>query len=521
MGTRATGAKGAITIGVIGTLVVMSVASRGLGDRRSERTADMPDSWLVLYNLNDPGSIAWANWYKAERGIPQENLLGLEASTDEHMLSLGDVQRHVVGPVRTYLEENPELSDKIMGIILGYGLPGHYHTPPLGGPGGFSVADALEHEIDDTLPPPDQQGYNLYDNPQFLGYMLPPDGRLTKATMDSRRFMVARIDGPTLADAKALTERAKAIEDPSHYLYGEYVYYDYTDSLLPSDTWQWLKFGVEEPELAEVPWTEFDADTEQTPNDAMRFGTHDVDGWNDSRLYHPDGGSRILAFNYNSWGATTVRSVDDDGGRFVPNALAAGYAAAIGSTGEPTCCLGPIPETILAGLREGWTLGESFHISSVWDDWMWTLVGDPFLTIPHWFDEPQPSESGDGDMNQDGDVNGLDLQLFAEVFTGVEEDPALIAIADLDGSGDLDDDDLFLFMGPALYDTYDPNVLRGSGDANGDGPVNGADIPVFIDRLLNGFQGDETLRILFAPDMNKDGEVTFEDVPLFVDALLH
>src|SRR5690606_33446662 len=124
--------------------------------------------------------------------------------------------------------------------------------------------------------------------------------------------------------------------------------------------------------------------------------------------------TRILAFNYNSYGATTVRSTTAEGGRYVPNALEAGYAAAIGATGEPFCCLGPVPGTLLAGLREGWTLGESFHIASVYDDWMWTLVGDPFLRMPSWL----PPAPGDGDGNGDGAVNGLDIQLMAKGLTG-------------------------------------------------------------------------------------------------------
>jgi uncharacterized protein (TIGR03790 family) len=489
-----------------------------------QRTADMPDSWLVLYNLNNPDSISWAVWYQQQRAIPESNMVGLAASLDEHLPDKASAQAQIIGPIRDLLDNDPALESKIMGILVGYGLPGHYATPLTGPPGGYSIPDALEDMYDDDLPPGPmgtyggQQGYNDHDNPQFRGYMLPPEGRPTKAWMEPHRYMVARIDAPTLELAMALTLRAKVIESAGHYIHGEYFWFDYKDPVLPNGKWQWLKRAVEKPELSEIPWMEFDEDTQQTPNDAMRFGTHDVDGWNDGRLYGPMPGSRILAFDYDSWGATTVRSTTADGARFVPNAIAAGYAAAIGATGEPCCCLGPCPETIIAGLREGWTLGESFHISDTYDDWMWTIVGDPFLRIAHWFDEVRPP--GDGDMNADGVVDGLDIPILMGVFTGVETNPDVVGRADLNGDSVINDDDLFLFNGPLLYKSSDPNVLRGSGDANGDGLVNGADIPAFVDKVVNGLQGDESLRELFGADMNKDGKITLDDLPVFVEVLL-
>jgi len=77
-----------------------------------------------------------------------------------------------------------------------------------------------------------------------------------------------------------------------------------------------------------------------------------------------------------------------------------------------------------------------------------------------------------------------------------------------------------LLIGPLVFESYDPNVLRGTGDANGDGAVNGLDIAAFVDKLLHGLHGDEPLRERFGPDMNKDGFITVDDIPLFVETLL-
>jgi len=497
----------------------------------SERTADIPDSWLVLYNLNSPDSAAWAVWYRDQWGIPGDHLLGLDASLDEDLTNLNAVQSQVITPVRTYLADNPEIEETIMGIVLGYGLPGHYGSPPLvPGIGGYSVANALQDMHDDGVPPASQKEVNA-DCPHMEGDILPRDGRLTKARMATGKYMVTRIDGPTLDAAMALTNAAKVLSSPSNSLHGEYVMYDYHDPDFPpsSDEWYWLRAAVESPELADLPWMEFDLDGQTAPSvpwmDAFRFNIYKLYGWSEADFDSPEPGpgSRVLGFDFNSFGAVTVRSTINEGGLFVPNALAAGYAAAIGATGEPQCCVGPFPDTLLASLREGWTLGEAFYLANPYDDWMWTLVGDPLLVIPNWFDavlEPiAATDTRGGDVNGDGVVNGLDIQSFVGVYTGVIDDPAAVAAADLSGDGQVDDDDAYMFFAPVLHGTYDWDVLKGTADANGDGRVDGADIDMFVHMLVFGTE-DQPLRRRWGADMNKDDEITLDDVPSFINALL-
>ncbi len=499
------------------SMLMLASSNAASASGRNPPTAAQPGSWLVLYNLNNPDSIAWADWYQLQRSIPQSNMLGLSASLNEHLTDAVAAQSEVIGPVRDFLAANPSIEQNLLGIILGYGLPGTFGTAPLGGPGGFAVTDGLQDMYDDTQP---AQKDTNWDCPLMYGDLLPASGRLTKATMIPGRYMVARIDAPTLADAMALTTRAKALEDPTSYLFGKNVWEDYLDSALPNGEWYYLRHAVERVALADLPWTPFDADVEQTPSSAFRFGTHDLTGWNDGRLDSPVPGPRVLAYNFNSWGATTVRSTTAEGGRYVPNALAAGYAAAIGSAGEPQCCLSPFPEVFLSALREGWTIGESFYLAKPFDDWMWTLVGDPFLALPHWFDVEPPPIPGDGDINGDGNVDGLDISLFTGVLLGTITDPLQTAAADLDASGTVDDDDAFLILGPMVFGSTAPDVLKGSGDANGDGHVNGADISSFVDMVLNGVAPGLPLRARWGADMDKDGIVAAEDIPLFVEKLL-
>lgn len=491
------------------------------GTPPDQRTADMPDSWLIVYNADDVFSVTWANSYQFNRGIPSQNMLGVHASFEEHLATQAEAEAQVIGPVRDYLTSHPEIEQRIMGILVGYGVPGTYATPPAGGPGGFSIPDALEDMWDDDESPAQQKEFNSFDNPQFLDppQILPPNGRLTKATMEPGRYMVARLDGPTWWGAIDLTTRAIAFEQTRHGITGQYVYYDYIDPIaLPTGEWVWLRRAVEAPALAGTPWREFDSDTEASPMAALRFGTHALTGWNDNRLYGGGPGARILAFNYNSYGATTVRSITAQGGRYVPNALAAGYLGAIGSTGEPFCCLGPIPETIIAGLREGWTMGESFHIASVYDDWMWTFFGDPLTRVPDWFDDGPPTP-GDGDGNGDGRVDGLDIAILSGILAGNQMSPVIQEAFDLSGDGVVNDDDAFLILAPTLLNTNNPNALRGGGDLDGNGIINGRDLRQFVRLLVDGEESG-TLRARFTADMNRDGTVDLDDVNMFVVAVL-
>lgn len=432
----------------MGAAVFMSAPA--LAVQPDQRLASMPDSWLVLYNTNSPDSIAWAEWYRLQWGVPTDHLLGLDASLDEHLPDLESVQAQIVAPVRDLLDSDPELEESVMGILLGYDLPGHYHHPPLcPSVGGFSVSDALQDMYDDDLCPALQKESN-FDNPHYFGNILPPDGRLTKAAMTPGKYMVARIDGPTVADAMALTDRAKVLGNPLHSLAGESIWFDYYDPVFPSssDEWYWLKSGVESPELSDLPWMEFDIDAvDAVPhpdNDAFRFAIYRLFDWSGMDFVSSEAGSRVLAFHFNSFGAVTVRSTTAEGGLFVPNALAEGYAAAIGATGEPQCCIAPFPDTLLASLREGWTLGEAYYLANSHDDWMWTLVADPFLQLPNWFSEV---ESGFGDVDQDGQISARDYMGLAACFGGPEGDIGSACVYfDYDQDGDCDLHDVAAFQ---------------------------------------------------------------------------
>ncbi|MFQ5489933.1 MAG: dockerin type I domain-containing protein [Phycisphaerae bacterium] len=349
----------------------------------AQRTALMPDSWLVLYNLNDSDSIAWKDWYIRRRGIPAENTLGLNVSTQEHVSNLERLD--ILDAVAVHLAANPQLESKIMGIVVGYRIPLHGGTNTSFPPGGFSV-DGMLTDLGDAINetnPDASFGWPSYDLP----------ARKTKATMAPDHYMVARIGAPSLDQAKELTRRALNIECRQIcFLSLQKIFFDFQDPT--NGTWNELLNASFKPALASLPWQVFDSDLDVLTDDAFRFGWHRVSGWDQGFFDGTSPAHRVLAYNLDSWGATTIRSTTGDGGRYVPNALwNGGYAAAIGATSEPgfsNFIPGPFVAVLMEALQNDWTLGEAFYAAVKFDDWQWILVGDPLLTIPLWFGETPP-----------------------------------------------------------------------------------------------------------------------------------
>ncbi|GJM24966.1 MAG: hypothetical protein DHS20C16_13810 [Phycisphaerae bacterium] len=364
----------------------------------ANRTADLPDSWLVLYNLNSADSIAWKDWYIAQWNIPSANTLGLNADAVNERITKTDMTNTIFTPVVNHLNANPTLKAKVMGILVGYRVPGNFYTdsstPTLQGGGGWSVSSRLQ-KLDPSLLNTPRWPSNAYD---FNAYVSPDTDRLNKSELASDIFITARIDAPTLAEAQALTTRARAISTSSSALpSNEWVYIDYDDPGSPGgNEWTGLRLAYEDSDFNtpawKYPWKFFVSDggsEEPTPNAAFQFSYYRLTGWHNGDWSGSASGTKILGYAMNSWGATTVRSTTSHSGRFVPNLLFnGGYAGAIGATGEPYLSSIPKADTVLWCLADGRTMAEAVFQATPDHAWMWELVGDPLLRIPAWFDKP-------------------------------------------------------------------------------------------------------------------------------------
>ena len=361
-----------------------------------ERTAEMPDSWLVLYNINSADSVTWASWYLDQWGIPAENALGLDVDPAAERIHRDACVNDIYLAVHDYLDTHPQVEARIMGILVGYRVPGNYYldadTPEMNGGGGWSVAAKLQH-IEPFAVDYIKWPRNVH---RFVPGSTGDSTRLTKAALTPHHYLSARIDGPTLADAMALTTRARAITTGQVTLpETDWLYYDYDDPDFGGSgaRWEVLRATVESlvtsgpPER--YPWRAFESegvDEEATPDCAMRFSFYRLTGWQNAAWGGEPAGTRILGYALNSFGATTVRSTTAQGGRYVPNALVnGGFAAAVGATAEPYMSTAPVPATMVWCLADGRTVAEAFYHSNEFVAWMWELDGDPLMRVPDWF----------------------------------------------------------------------------------------------------------------------------------------
>jgi hypothetical protein len=382
------------------------------------RTADMPDSWLIMYNDACPDSIIWAAWYCQVWSIPNENTLAVHFPNCSERILLTDFVNGIYNPIKNYLNDNPKISEKIMGIIVGYHVPGNYYYvlngttyPTLDGGGGYSVASSLSY-LGDPVP---SEGCSTcwwigapYSPVPFYTSVCSPNAplpvRTNKAILPANVYLTARLDGPDLSSVGALTDKAF---DVTQYLQTfsntESILFDYDDvGHAPSNgIWTDLRLSSSMPcpstpyccdithsQPWEWPWLYYDSEIGTSINCAFQFSWYRITGWNTVNWGGNPPGRRLLGYALNSWGATTIRSTTNHGGRYVPNALFAGnFIAAIGSTAEPYYGNQPYVSTLLWCLKEKWCLGEAFFASNPRHRWMWELDGDPLAKVRIWWGE--------------------------------------------------------------------------------------------------------------------------------------
>lgn len=311
------------------------------------RTLNDRDSWLVLYNLNSKRSVLWSAWYQDRRDVLA---FGLSVSLNEK-IDFDEFITTIYKPLLAHLKNNRE----IMGLIIGVDVPGHFDMdsaccsdPSIRAPrlGGYSVANALMNMS--YVPGNSWERFPSPLNKHHFDVDYEPQGpAVNRFTLGAGMYATTRLDGPQVYNMSPLDVNVTAK-----------FYYDMDDPHFG----RWLSI-----ELAVRPdWTEFDSDVEYPGG--IAFSWHKL-RWN--IVWTPG----VLAYDQNSFGAVSVRSGD----RFVPAALAGGYLAAIGATGEPLAGTGPDVSTIVAHLDK--SLGEAVFLAMPHSLWMWELNGDPFLRI--------------------------------------------------------------------------------------------------------------------------------------------
>src|SRR4030043_2235296 len=81
-----------------------------------------PEQVVVVANSKAIHSVDLAKYYLKKRDIPLNNLIEINAPTEEHC-SREDYQKYIASPVKAFLEKNDPEGDKFRCLVTIYGIP--------------------------------------------------------------------------------------------------------------------------------------------------------------------------------------------------------------------------------------------------------------------------------------------------------------------------------------------------------------------------------------------------------------
>lgn len=319
-----------------------------------------PRVWLVLYDAASADSAAWAESYRASRGVPHANLCGLTGLPAGERLTAAEFTA-LRGQVADYLDDNA--LTQVRGVLIGYGVPGVVDQAGalrslaslLADPSGGGTAD---------LPNPYYAGAGLIDAEDL-------PSRLT--LLNGARRLVAEINAGSLALAQALPGLADALTTVA------------ADDKLVSA----LDPTADEIALSTGggAWAELSAWL-STVN-RQRTGLTRVSGWDGGaagghgysvEFTGASSGAFGVAGQRKALLATSAAGTADalwSGAGLVRSAVAAGYAFAAGHIGSPSAGQLLNPSALLAALRSGATWAEAIALAAPTLNSTWRVIGDP------------------------------------------------------------------------------------------------------------------------------------------------
>ncbi len=344
--------------------------------------AQTPDQVMVVLNGRSAASREIGRYYVQRRGIPASNICTINTRPEETIVrSVYDSE--VEAPIGAFLKSH-SLQEKVLYIVLTTGVPLR-----ISGPGEPLRSEASSVDSELTL---------LYQ--RMRSVIIPLAGPVPNPYFRHQdtpfrhpafpMYLVTRLDGYTMADMKALVDRAlkarntgkfvidlKAVENNSGnqwlrtaalLLPNDRVILDETAAVLSGiqnvigfASWgsndtdrkhRFLKFGWLPGAIA----TEFvstDGRTLRQPPANWEIGN-----WQDQRTWYADA-PQSLAADYIHEGAT----------------------GASGQVFEPFLNYCPRPDIVLPAYYQGHTLAESFYAGIPALSWMNIVLGDPLTQL--------------------------------------------------------------------------------------------------------------------------------------------
>ncbi len=401
--------------------------------------APSPERVAVLANADDPRSIALAEHYLKARGVPAKNLVALSLPTEERISRDAYIAR-LANPLLRELvsrgllagSESPGLDpegrirftvteNRVDFLVLCRGVPlkiAHdaarfeAREKSRGLPPQLAVNHASVDSELGVLPLADAPLAGFVPSPWYN--VAQPPAALTRDTL-----RVARLDGPTDADARRLVDNALKAERTG--LLGR-AYFDLGGGPSPKGD-EWLAaaqklcrqaaFDVAEDKSPAVfpAGARFDAP-------ALYFGWYAPDlcgAFAEPGFRFPPG---AIALHIHSFSARTLR--DPNAGWTGP-LVARGVTATFGNVEEPYLEFTHNPALVALGLLRGMCAGEAAAYASPTLSWQTVFIGDP-LYRP--FAHDVPAQLADIDSSREPELAHAVIRAVRRLDSGNSGDRA-------------------------------------------------------------------------------------------------
>lgn len=364
---------------------------------------------LVLFNSRDPVSGELANYYAEKRGIPQEQILGLETSIEEEM-SRADYDATIAEPLKALFFRHGWWSAQIsssgttkivrnqirfVAIIRGIPLKiapcqGYEGDHSQGGPP--QLAGRNEACVDSEI-----AALGLLTRSISGGQPNPYYRSFTPAleAPTPEVMLVSRLDAPLSSQVRQMIDDSLRAE--ANGLRG-FAYIDERSIRDPGFAIgdSWLEGAAKSARKAGMPVV-VDRAPELFPaaypmrEVALYYGWYEKDV--SGPFARPDFrfSPGAVACHIHSFSAETVR---DPLQRWAAPLLMRGAAAVLGNVYEPFLVCTPELDVFQEHLRNGFTLAESAYSATRFISWMNTVIGDPlYRPFALWQDLGTPPES--------------------------------------------------------------------------------------------------------------------------------
>ncbi len=365
------------------------------------------DRVLVVENADSPASVEITKYYMTKRGVKKKLSVHCQDSAvaaNKETMAFKDFQNQIEEPLRKFLASNTDIDF----IVLTKGVPIRLTDAPLGISGSRCSLDSFIAALDyserkDVVPL--QLKDTAFTGKCYANRFWNSQKRFTHA--DFGGYLVTRLDGYTVDDAKSLVDRAIAAESKKptgNILIDIAAGFGVGDiSAVPFSPVKDSKPALQV--INEMGYKQWNADLAAAVKSLESAGKPVI--LEDTEKF---AGKQTTLMGYGSWGSNDPKFVAADykGLVFSPGGIAETAVSTSGRTFLPTSggqslvadlivngvtgvkgyCNEPLllaiasPSILFDRYTTGWTLAESFYAASRFVGWEDIVIGDP-LCAPY------------------------------------------------------------------------------------------------------------------------------------------